>query len=277
MPSNQHRVNNNNNQTALPSTPTATLRLVRAVVGPASGIKGESTLLATADPYQAPALSLPLPLLPTLTRGPRKPPLQQQQPLGGPGALALLRSLYPSIPTRALEASPAPAPATAVEEEQPQPPPPPHAPSWHDGRWSAPLAEAERFLALKLGRLPFEKKRRGRTRGGGAPVAGAGGGGGRGGRVEARRFVGEGRELAWLAEAVAADVRRGAYVRAWLVCRMCVCVCGWGVWRWRRDACSHARIHVPTQQGSACWWCPRAGRARARWRRWRRCSRRPRA
>jgi hypothetical protein len=75
------------------------------------------------------------------------------------------------------------------------------------------LAEAERFLALKLGRLPFEKKRRGRTRGGGAPVAGAGGGGGRGGRVEARRFVGEGRELASLAEAVAADVGRGACVR----------------------------------------------------------------
>ena len=39
-------------------------RLVRAVVGPASGIKGESTLLATADPYQAPGLSLSLPLPP---------------------------------------------------------------------------------------------------------------------------------------------------------------------------------------------------------------------
>lgn len=67
------------------------------------------------------------------------------------------------------------------------------------------MGEAERFLALRLGRLPFEKRA---TRRGG--VKGKGEDDGRGGRVEARRFVSEGRELGWLAEAVAADVRRGA-------------------------------------------------------------------
>lgn len=259
------------------------------MVGPAKGMKGEATLLATADPYQAraamhsapssppllklnntiptslffsfsqasasPALLLPPPPPPAAAPSSRRrgPIEERHTSCHHGGSLALLRRLYPSIPTRALpdaacsaDASSSSSSAAAVDPASifAKPPkeqePPPQLPQeqqeqWHDGRWSAPLAEARRFLSLRLGRLPFaageaetEVEAEAET-GGASPGDGKrrrrrpsavahGGGGGGGGRVEARRFVSEGRELAWLAEAVARDAKKGACVR------VCACV-----------------------------------------------------